>query len=65
MPVPDHVRRFVRDKFGSKFKSKRAETRSSNPFRDATMKQDEAEREHQMVHRSEEEERGLDLRGGI
>ena len=65
MAVPQHVRRFVRDKFGSKFKSKGAEPRSDNPFRDATIERDEERREDERVRRSEEEERGLDLRGGI
>ena len=64
MPVPEHVRRFVRDKFGSRFKTPSRQT-TGNPFRDATMKVDELTREDEKVRRSEEEERGLDLRGGI
>ena len=64
MPVPQHVRQFVRDKFGSRFKS-RVPARTGNPFRDATIERDEASREDERVRRSEEEERGRDLRGGI
>ncbi len=65
MPVPEHVRQFVRSKFGSRFKSRRAEPRSDNPFKDDTLREDEERREHQMTHRSEEDERGRDLRGGL
>lgn len=65
MPVPDHVRQFVRSKFGSRFRNKEAGPRSNNPFRDAIVKRDEEHKEDQMARRSEEEERGLDLRGGI
>lgn len=63
MPVPDHVRQFVRGKFGSRFKSRTRPT-TGNPFRDATIEEDETRQEDKTARRSEREERGLDLRGG-
>ena len=64
MAVPDHVRQFVRDKFGPRFKSPARRT-TGNPFRDATMEGDEERVEDERARLSEGEERGRDLRGGI
>lgn len=64
MPIPEHVRRFTREKFGRRFK-RRPTPRDRNPWRAAAEQEDEMIARTDNIVKFERRERGRDLRGGL